>query len=128
METDALTHHGVKGMKWGVRKSQTLTRTGTKRSSKRFIGMLDTLYKTRVSTIGKKVVGEKREDISSLTNKDLRERVERLKLNKEYEKLTRSSIESGAARLSRAAAASLLSLSVTAVTKIAKKNLDKVLG
>lgn len=128
METDALTHHGIKGMKWGVRKSQTVARAKSKRSGKHFIGMLDTLYKTRVSTIGKKVVGEKREDVSSLTNKDLRERVERLKLNKEYEKLTRSSIESGAARLSRAAAASLLSLSVTAVTKIAKKNLDKVLG
>ena len=126
METNTLTHHGVKGMKWGVRK-QSASAIGKGNNTKIF-GMLDTKSLREKHDIRRKLVQPIREDTRRLSNAELRQRIERLKMNTEYAKLTRSPIERGMARISKLASASLLGLAGSTATKLIKKRLDQVIG
>lgn len=126
METNTLTHHGVKGMKWGVRK-QSVSSIGKGNKTKIF-GMLDTKSLREKHDIRRKLVQPTREDTLRLSNAELRQRIERLKMNTEYAKLTRSPIERGMARISKLASASLLGLAGSTATKLIKKRLDQVIG
>lgn len=126
METNTLTHHGVKGMKWGVRKRSTSS-IG-KRNTTKIFGMLVPRSLRENHDIRRKLVQPAREDTRRLSNAELRQRIERLKMNTEYAKLTRSPIERGMARISKLASASLLGLAGSTATKLIKKRLDQVIG
>lgn len=125
MENDTLVHHGVKGMKWGVRKTSA-SRIGKSNKAKIF-GVLDSKTLRDRQDIRRALVRPTREDTRHLSNNELRQRIERLKMNTEYAKLTRSPIDRGMARISKLASASLLSLAGSTATKLIKKRLDQVI-
>ena len=95
MTSNELYHHGIKGMKWGVRRYQnkdgTLTKAGRKKMAK-----LDKEYS---KLIGQKRNTEspntsssptKKKKLSEMTDDEIRERINRINLEKEYTDLIKN--------------------------------------
>ena len=104
IENDELQHHGIPGMKWGIRRFQnkdgSLTSAGKKRKSlkdtvkeysaaKKKKASLEKARKTRAAN--KKAAEEREEKIKSgkikarnMTDAELKKRIERLNLEKTY--------------------------------------------
>lgn len=144
METNTLTHHGVKGMKWGVRKSRSsggVMGRLAKRKAPKFWGMAVVGEKKKPEVQTKAVVGEshhKPTESSSglirgkktahLSDKQLRATIDRIKMDAEYTKLTRSGWQKFASRVGDKLAAEASAIVVNAVTKQARSYLDQVIN
>lgn len=85
--SNELMHYGVLGMRWGVRryknKDGTLTTAGKKRLSK---------DKDKVEKKERKVALKNRRSLSDV---DLKKKIERLKMEKEFKNLTEEDISPG---------------------------------
>lgn len=77
---DELQHHGIKGQKWGVRRFQNAN------------GSLTAAGKQRASEANKRTDVKNR---GTLTNAQLRQKIERLQLEKQLRELTNQEIDSG---------------------------------
>ena len=77
---DELQHHGIKGQKWGVRRFQNAD------------GSLTTAGKQRASAIKKHTDAKNR---GTLTNAQLKQKIERLQLEKQLRELTNAEVNSG---------------------------------
>ena len=92
---EELYHYGVKGMKWGIRRSpaQLGHKTGTKKKKKS--GVVDAVKKIAANRKQKKAEQAsvqrqkklKKKKISDMTDDELRERIARLELEKRYRDL-----------------------------------------
>ena len=89
MSSNELAHHGIKGMRWGVRRYQnkdgSLTKAGRKKMAK-----LDKEYS---KLTGQKRITEspnnsfsltKKKKLSEMTDDEIRSRINRINLEKEY--------------------------------------------
>lgn len=118
-----LTHHGIKGQKWGVRRFQnedgSLTSRGRKRLGigKSYGGFDASLTKTsntlnattnvtRSASTMLRRSGEKQKektkqsmDLSPLSNKDLQDAITRMNLEQQYKSLSTSNISTGRQRV-----------------------------
>lgn len=93
MENNTLQHHGIKGMKWGVRRTpEQLSRTK---------GHIDTAsgmvkeaknINNSVSNIRSTI---KKKDLSKMTDQELNERIRRLNLEQQYSQLSSGKISKG---------------------------------
>lgn len=77
---DHLSHHGVKGMKWGIRRNRKKSSSSSSKSADKQI------KKDRKNDLKKR---------RTMSNDELRKRIERLKLEREYKSLTKEDIEPG---------------------------------
>ena len=75
--TDELKHHGIKGMKWGVRKDRG-ERSGRRRARRQPAEEAKATLKRRNRTTS----------AERLSNEELQKRVKRLELEKKYNNLT----------------------------------------
>lgn len=92
---EELYHYGIKGMKWGIRRSpaQLGHKTGTKKKKKS--GVVDAVKKMAANHKQKKAAKAeterqkslKKKKISDMTDDELRERIARLELEKRYRDL-----------------------------------------
>ena len=83
-QMDYLAHHGILGMKWGVRRYQNKDGSLTKEGMKRYA------REERLT--------EKREDVkyrSTLTDQELRDKINRLQLERQLRQLTDEEINRG---------------------------------
>lgn len=116
MENNTLTHHGILGMRWGVRRFQnkdgSLTAAGKKRMTNNTSDETDTTTgKKRTTndtpdetnttarpTTNKKAIESRKNDLENrriLSDDDLKKKIERLKLERELKTLTAEDITPG---------------------------------
>lgn len=93
VNTNELCHHGIKGMKWGIRRFQrkdgSLTPAGKKRYG-------DDDNKTRVpSEDHKQAQALKGKKLYELSNKELETLTRRMQLEQNYKNLNRQSVSKG---------------------------------
>lgn len=94
--SDELYHYGVKGMKWGVRRTAAQLGHKTSSTKKKTGGVISSTAKKIVSNRQKKsqekaslkrVNKLKKKKLEDMTDDEIRERMRRLQLEKEYKKL-----------------------------------------
>lgn len=94
MENNALQHHGIKGMKWGIRR--------TPEQLSRMKGRIDTTsgivkeaknINDSVSNI--RSITAKKQDLSKMTDQELRDRVNRMNLEQQFSQLSSRKISKG---------------------------------
>lgn len=88
MENDVLFHHGIKGMKWGVRRFQNKdgSRTAAGKKREKTISADEQKRSNRKSEVKNRRI---------MSSDDLRKKIERLKLEKEYKNLIKDDIAPG---------------------------------
>lgn len=80
MDENVMQHHGIKGQKWGVRRFQNAD------------GSLTAAGKQRVSEVKKRTDSKNR---GTLTNAQLKAKIERLQMEKQLRELTNQEVNSG---------------------------------
>ena len=116
MSSNELTHHGIKGMRWGVRRYQnkdgSLTPAGEKRKS--------------VSLHEDYIKAHTRKSRKSMSDAELRSRINRLEMERKYTQLSTERINKGKAYVNKSikALGSVATLTTTAINVY--NNLDKI--
>lgn len=146
METSTLAHHGVKGMKWGVRKDRRSSGSGilgrlARRKVKPNVGMVDTLYKPqkpKTELVVDKNGGKPKEPPTSglirgkqtaaISDKQLKATIERIKMDAEYAKLTRSGFQKFLSRVGDKLSAEAAGVAAGMISKTARQYLDTAMA
>ena len=105
MNADELKHYGIKGMKWGVRRFQNSDGSLTADGKKRYSGdnlkdiqkqvnqgknVVDGVKKTRTKAAEKRTEKKIKDDLSQMSDKELRDIVNRLNMEERYMQVMKS--------------------------------------
>ena len=114
MEKNELVHHGIKGMKWGVRRTEAQlarARGNTKSDEK------------TSSTSTKKAEPTKRKKMSEMSDEELRRVVNRLQLEQQYRNLNPEKVSTGKKFANKV----VKDIVIPVATEVAKNEFRKVL-
>lgn len=105
MNADELKHYGIKGMKWGVRRFQNKDGSLTADGRKRYSGdnlkdiqkqvnqgknVVEGVKKTRAKAAEKQTEKKIRDDLSKMSDQELRDIVNRLNMEERYMQVMKS--------------------------------------
>lgn len=88
-----LYHHGVKGMKWGVRKTPVRSSSGTTR--KRKSNTLSLFKKTTRNASVAKSSPAQTKSVKDMSDDELRRKIERVRLEQQYQQLNPKTVSRG---------------------------------
>lgn len=114
MKKNELVHHGIKGMKWGVRRTEAQlarARGNTKSDEK------------TSSTSAKKAEPTKRKKMSEMSDEELRRVVNRLQLEQQYRNLNPEKVSAGKKFANKV----VKDIVIPVATEVAKNEFRKVL-
>ena len=117
MSNNELTHHGVKGMRWGVITNQT----------KNITDNTSQIVRTTKNSINKKSEKKSRMDLSSMTDKELREKINRELLERQYSKVFEKE-DVGRQRLKKILDAAETGLAITGSSLAIALSIQKMIG
>ena len=98
---NSLQHHGVKGMKWGVRKARPSSGSSKGRTTakkKKTSSSITTLFKKKKAvkkTAEKKTEEPKKKSVKEMSDAELREAINRMNLEKQYRDLHPQQVSKG---------------------------------
>lgn len=124
MYEDKLCHYGVKGMKWGVRKSKP------KKSSGSSLRNAEKDQKQRVKEIKKslkKPKQKKKVKIKDLSDKDLQAKINRLQMEKRYRDLKKDEVSAGKKLIGDILMTSGKTIGIQVVTYVAGQAINKAM-
>ena len=90
-----LYHHGVKGMKWGVRKTPVRSSSGNARKRKSNTLSLFKKKKTTRNTSVAKSSPTQTKSIKDMSDDELRKKIERVRLEQQYQQLNPKTVSRG---------------------------------
>lgn len=130
--SNELYHHGIKGQKWGVRRYQNPDGSLTKLGKLRY-GTPENLRKSYVKKVSKKQHKDAyKKDIKSMSDEELRNNIERLRLEKQLKELKESDIKKGESAVKRiflkSAESAATSITTTAFTNAGKYTIKELTG
>ena len=113
-----LMHHGIIGMKWGVRR--TPEQLGHRSEKKQEIK--NRLRRSSGSRSSKTLREARGQDINKLTNQQLRDYNERLSLEQNYARLTEGKVKQGKDWIAKTVISGIIIGTISQVTKQVVKN------
>ena len=90
-----LYHHGVKGMKWGVRKTPVRSSSGATRKRKSNTLSLFKKKKTTRKVSSANSSPAQTKSIKDMSDDELRKRIERVRLEQQYQQLNPKTVSRG---------------------------------
>lgn len=106
-KTDELYHHGIKGQKWGIRRFQnkdgSLTKAGLKRRAKleSELKQLGGKKKRGASGQTESEQAPRKKTVSEMTDDELREKTNRMRVEKEYYDAARNLAQANPVKISK---------------------------
>lgn len=130
MNEDYLCHHGVKGMKWGVRKkrpqssgiSSALSRRKEARAKAKAARKAE---KKRLKEVRKENNKTSKVHIKDLTDAELQNKIRRLQMEKQYRDLKRDEVSTGKKLVGEILKTSGKTVGVQVVNYVAGKAINK---
>lgn len=90
-----LYHHGVKGMKWGVRKTPVRSSSGNPRKRKsNTLSLFKKKNTTRNASVAKSSPSQTK-SIKDMSDDELRRKIERVRLEQQYQQLNPPTVSRG---------------------------------
>ena len=116
--TGELYHHGIKGMKWGVRRNKT-TGLGSRLKTMKKKSMPDDAHDDYKNAHAKK-------SVSSMSDAELRSRINRLQMEQQLSKLEPSRIDVGKAHAQNVLKTATTVATITGTALTIYNNVDKI--
>ena len=90
-----LYHHGVKGMKWGVRKTPVRSSSGNTRKQKsNTMSLFKKKKTTRNASVAKSSPAQTK-SVKDMSDDELRRKIERVRLEQQYKQLNPGTVSKG---------------------------------
>lgn len=116
---NSLYHHGVKGMKWGVRRTPAQLGHKTTSSKKKKI-----VREVKVHEDHKKAHSKK--SIKEMSDQELRERLNRLQMEQNYRKLDTNTVKKGRSYINSALKTAKTVAEITGTGIAIYNNIDRI--
>lgn len=116
---NSLYHHGVKGMKWGVRRTPAQLGHKTTSSKKKKV-----VREVKVHEDHKKAHSKK--SIKEMSDQELRERLNRLQMEQNYRKLDTNTVKKGRSYINSALKTAKTVAEITGTGIAIYNNIDRI--
>lgn len=119
MDQNELYHYGIKGMRWGVRRFQNKDGSYTAKGKKRYAGKGEQEHDDY-----KKAHSSK--SVKTMSDAELRSRLNRLQMERQYSNLSKSDINRGKAFVSKSMKVATAAATATTTVITLYNNVDKI--